>query len=328
MALTAPAHQWLVHEPEPLVSGLSGRRVSAGLTDRFTTMIAELRRLDDVAGGGTVLSLAQHEFDLVAGLLDEASYDERTGRTLHVLLAELGQLAGWGAYDAGQPGLAQRYNVAALRAAHSAGDRALGAHILGSTAKQAAHQGRSAEAVTLVETALMGARGQETPSLRAELYVRLAYAAARSGDTTACTAAVSKARAQAEQLKPDDEPPWLYWVVPGWILAEAGDSLLQLPQADQAAALLDEGVALFDESFTRDRQLYSIHLAEALAHPGPQRDLDAAADRGMAAIDLAGGLDSTLGIDLFRDLSSQLQPHTKVPAVRDFLGRARDLVQA
>jgi DNA-binding XRE family transcriptional regulator len=27
-ALTAPAHQWLVHEPGPLVSGLSGRRVS------------------------------------------------------------------------------------------------------------------------------------------------------------------------------------------------------------------------------------------------------------------------------------------------------------
>ena len=27
-AVTAPAHQWLVHEPEPLVSGLAGRRVS------------------------------------------------------------------------------------------------------------------------------------------------------------------------------------------------------------------------------------------------------------------------------------------------------------
>ncbi|MFN2494699.1 MAG: hypothetical protein ABR608_02155, partial [Pseudonocardiaceae bacterium] len=161
-ALTAPVHQWLVHEPGPLVSGLSGRRVSAGLVDRFTAMIAELRRMDDVAGGGTVLSLAQHEFDLVAGLLDQASYNEPTGRKLHVLLANLGQLAGWGAYDAGQPGLAQRYNVAALRAAHSADDRALGAHILASMAKQTAHQGRPAEAVTLVETAVLGARGHQT----------------------------------------------------------------------------------------------------------------------------------------------------------------------
>jgi DNA-binding XRE family transcriptional regulator len=30
-ALTAPAHQWLVHEPEPLVSGLSVRRISVGM---------------------------------------------------------------------------------------------------------------------------------------------------------------------------------------------------------------------------------------------------------------------------------------------------------
>lgn len=44
-ALTAPAHQWLVHEPEPLVSGLTGRRVSARLADRLPAMIAELRTI-------------------------------------------------------------------------------------------------------------------------------------------------------------------------------------------------------------------------------------------------------------------------------------------
>ncbi|MGH3804069.1 MAG: helix-turn-helix transcriptional regulator, partial [Pseudonocardiaceae bacterium] len=108
-ALTAPAHQWLVHEPEPLVSGLRGRRVSAGLADRLPAMIAELRAMDDVAGGGSVLSLAQHEFGWGTRLLDQACYDEATGRKLLASLAELGQLASWGAYDSGQPGLTQRY---------------------------------------------------------------------------------------------------------------------------------------------------------------------------------------------------------------------------
>ena len=51
-ALTAPAHQWLVHEPEPLISGLSGRRIPAGLADRLTVMVTEVRKTDDVAGGG------------------------------------------------------------------------------------------------------------------------------------------------------------------------------------------------------------------------------------------------------------------------------------
>jgi hypothetical protein len=98
-ALTAPAHQWLVHEPEPLVSGLTGRRVSIELAGRFSAMTTELRRMDDTAGGGGVLAMAQQLFAYVAGLLDRASYDERTGQALHVVLAELGQLCGWSAFE-------------------------------------------------------------------------------------------------------------------------------------------------------------------------------------------------------------------------------------
>lgn len=140
-ALTAPAHQWLVHEPGPLVSGLSGRRVSAGLVDRLTAMISELRKMDDIAGSGGVLALAAHEFEWVAGLLDHAGYDERTGRALHIALAELGQLCGWTAYDAGHHALAQRYYIAALRATHSADDRPLGTHVLSCMAEQAGPSG-------------------------------------------------------------------------------------------------------------------------------------------------------------------------------------------
>ena len=69
VTLTASAHQWLVHDPGPLVSGLSGRRVWMALADQFLAMIPELRAMDDVAGGGTVLALAEQEFGLVADLL-------------------------------------------------------------------------------------------------------------------------------------------------------------------------------------------------------------------------------------------------------------------
>ena len=79
--------------------------MSTELADRFTAMIGELRAMDDVTGGGTVLPLAEQQFGLVADLLDRASYDESTGRRFHVVLAELGQLCGWCGYDAGQQGL-------------------------------------------------------------------------------------------------------------------------------------------------------------------------------------------------------------------------------
>jgi tetratricopeptide (TPR) repeat protein len=326
MALTAPAHQWLVHEPEPLVSGLSGRRVSVALVDRLRAVIPELRAMDDVTGGGMVLSLAEQEFGVIAGLLNQASYDESTGRALHVALAELGQLAGWGAYDSGQPGLAQRYHIASLRAAHTVDDRPLGAYTLGYLAYQATREGRPAEAVTLIETALVGVRGRETPALLAELYSKQADAFAILRDASGCTTATSKARTQTEHLSPEDDLPFLYWVTPAEVTAYAGQCLLQLGRADQAIMLLDDSITLFDESFTRNRQAYLTHLADALSRPGKKRDLDAAASRGTEAIQIAESLHSTYSTDLLRNLYHQMKPHTKVPAVGDFLEQARGLV--
>ncbi len=324
-ALTAPAHQWLVHEPGPLVSGLSGRRVSNKLVVRFSAMVTELRRMDDVAGGGSVLTMAQHTFGWVAGLLERASYGERTGQGLHVVLAELGQLCGWLAYDDGQHGLAQRYHVAALRAAHTADDRPFGANILATMANQAARTGQPAEGVTLIETALAGTRGQATPALLANLHIRQAMAFAALRDAAACTAAISQARTQVELLKPDDDPPWLYWLDSAAITSTAGSCLLRLGQVGQAVAMLTDGVAQFGESFVRDRQVYSTYLADALARPGKQRDLDAAAGLGMQSIELAESLDSTRGTSLLRDLYVRMTPHATLPAVRDFLERAHGL---
>jgi len=54
-------------------------------------MAGELRQMDDVAGGGSVLAMARQLFGWVAGLLDRALYSEHTGRALYIMLAELGQ---------------------------------------------------------------------------------------------------------------------------------------------------------------------------------------------------------------------------------------------
>ncbi|MGH4019413.1 MAG: hypothetical protein ACRDT0_09300, partial [Pseudonocardiaceae bacterium] len=320
-ALTAPAHQWLVHEPEPLVSGLTGHRVSGELVSRFNAMVTELRRMDDVAGGGGVLTMAQQAFTWVAGLLDNASYDERAGQALHVVLAELAQFCGWSAYDLGEHGLAQRYYIAGLHAAHTADDRPLGAHILATMTLQAAREGQPAEGVTLIETALAGTRGRATPALLAELHIRQALACATLRDTSACTAAISQAGTQAEQLTPDDDPTWLYWLDPASIAISAGNCLLQVGQAEQAAAMLHEGLGQLSQSRMRDRQVYTTYLADARTRPGKQRDLDAAAGLGLQSLDLAESLNSTRGTDLLRDLYFRMKAHDTVPAVREFLER-------
>ena len=324
--LTTPAHHWLIREPEPLESGLSGGRVSGTLVDQLSEMITTLRTMDDTAGGGRVLPLAQKSFGWVAELLDQASYDDHTGRRLYIALAELGQLTGFLAADAGRAGLGQRYHIAALRAAHTADDRQLGAHILANMADQATCHGRPAEAVTLIESAVAGIRGWESPRLLAELSMLKAYALTAQQDGSACTAALLQAEAQVERFEPVSDPHWLYWVTPAWITASAGDCLLRLGQPDRATPLLDKGIALFDESFARERQIYLIQFAAALTQPGPQRDLEAAADRGLAAVHLAEGVTSTLGIDRLRNLYLQMQPHASIPVVADFLEEAREIL--
>jgi tetratricopeptide (TPR) repeat protein len=296
------------------------------MVHQFTAMIAELRKMDDVVGGGSALALAQHEFGWVAALLDQARYDERTGRMLFVALAELGQLCGWAAYDAGRHALAQRYYVAALRATHSADDRPLGAHVLSCMAEQAARQGRPAEAVTLIETALAGMRGQQIPSLLAEIYGRQAYAFATVGDVTGCDAVISKLSTQIERLTPDSGPSWLYWVNPAPMTCEVGNALRQLGRTEQAAVVLGNGIAMYDDSRPSGQAGYLIALAGVRSRPGKQRDLDVAASHGMEAIRLTETLDSPRLAGLIRNLCHEMTPHAKVPAVGDFLERARSLV--
>lgn len=206
--------------------------------------------------------------------------------------------------------------------------RILGAHVLSCLAEQAARQGQLAEAVTLIETAVAGIRGQGTPALLATLYGRQAYASATLGDASGCAAANAKLRTQIERLGSAVEPSYLYWVNPANMTSEVGNSLRQLGQADQAAAVLDEAITLFGSSLPRGRLGYLIALADVLARPGKQRDLDAAAARGMEALQIVETLDSPRSLALIHDLSLQLTPHTKLPAVQDFVARARDLVPA
>lgn len=72
--------------------------------------------------------------------------------------------------------------------------------------------------------------------------------------------------------------------------------------ADQAITLLDDGITLYDKSFTHNRQAYVTHLTDALSRPGKQRDPDAAASRGAEAIQITESLNLTYSTDLLRNL--------------------------
>jgi hypothetical protein len=183
LTLTAVAHRWLF-DPARVAASVLGKRVNHALVDDLERVVEARRRMDDALGGGTLLPAVREDLRLVVAMLDNAAYTEEVGQRLHGVAAELGRLAGWLAYDSEQPAIAQRYFLAALRAAHASGDRALGANVLGFMSIQAARSPKPADAVVLAESALRAER-ELTPAVAGSLYGRLAVSAGFAGDAAA-----------------------------------------------------------------------------------------------------------------------------------------------
>jgi hypothetical protein len=324
-AVTVPAHQWLVHEPGPLTAALHGDRVTPPLADRLPPMIAELRRMDDAHSPGVVLALAERDFTWVTGLLDQGSYDEATGRRLHVALAELAQVAGSLAYDLGDHGRAQRFYVTGLHAAHTAGDRALGAHILKCMAEQSADLGHPHDALMLVDSALASTRGTTaTPAQAALLHSWRARAQAALGDESACTASISAAQRYADQIDQSAAPPWLYWLSPALVMTKTGEALLEAGRPERAEQFLTRGIgALGVYPHIGDQQVLLTRLATAQLQNGK---LNEAAASGNRALDLTRQRSSQRSAARIRDLCRRMTQHSNVPVVTEFLERAQDLV--
>ncbi len=147
-------------------------------------------------------------------MLDNAAYTEDVGKRLHAVAAEFGRLTGWLAYDSEQPAIAQRYFLAALRAAHASGDRVIGANVLSSMSVQARQSINPADAVILIESALRAER-ELTPAVAGSLYGRLAAGAAHAGDAAVSQRAQDRAFELLGRSIAENEPPWIYWFTEG-----------------------------------------------------------------------------------------------------------------
>jgi hypothetical protein len=169
-ALTSPAHEWLIAHPVSDVSSLVGRAVEPAFVDQLDEMTGALRRMDDQMGGGSLVDMVRTQTAYVVRLLREGRYTDSTGRRLYGTVGELLRLGGWVSYDSGDQAQAQRFWVAAIHSAHTAGDSALGANILGFMSEPARDFGRPDDAAKLTATALAGYKGNSPATFRQPAY--------------------------------------------------------------------------------------------------------------------------------------------------------------
>jgi hypothetical protein len=309
-ASCVPAHEWLIARPDAGVARSSGSLLPIGVVDHLDVIAGRLRLMDDQLGGETLLQLVRAHLRHVQGLLGQRRYSDAVGRRLHANAGELMRLAGWSARDSGHYPQAQRYWVAALHAAHAAGDRALGANVVGLMSLQAKDLGQIREAVTLAETARAGYPGA-SPRVAAMLDLRAAEAHACDRAVTECRRALDTAFDRLGDTPGSSGEP-------GWYL--------HLQDWDRARQHLRTAVQLRDPSYARDGALDHIKLATTYLRQD-QPEVDHAVTLATRAVEtLTGEVDSTYVVGHLAQLVGDLAPYRRRPAVRQFTEQATGLL--
>jgi transcriptional regulator with XRE-family HTH domain len=319
------AHEWLITEPPQVYEVRAGRRIGAGLVAEIGARAGQLRRLDDFVGGEDLRQVAGAELAATAGLLREASYRERDGRRLLAAFADLCQIGGWIASDAGEHAVAERRYLTGVRAAFAAGDKALAANLLSSLSYQAANLGDARQAVTLARSACTGAGREATPLMRALLAERAAWAHARlpgGQGSGACERALGAADdAYGEHAPGVAEPPSVYWLDRGEMDVMAGRCYTELARPLRAEPLLVAVLARYDDVHAREKALYQTWLAETYLHA---HELDQAAAAAASALDLSLRVHSARSRSRVQHVRGRLRPHqASSGAVRAFEDRCR-----
>ncbi|RPK60869.1 Protein involved in sporulation [Streptomyces sp. ADI96-02] len=317
-ALVEPSRDWLISGADPQVARSAGSRVGPADVEAVRAMTAALVDLDHRFGSGHVRPVLVHYLNSVVSGLLSGSYREAVGRELFAAVARLTELGGYMAVDTGQPGLAQRYYIQALRLAQAAGDRAYGGYVLAASMSHLAAQlGNPREIAQLARAAQEGARGQVTPRAQAMFYAAEARGHALMGDARTCDAVAGRAVAALEQADPKggDDPAWIAHFDTGYLADELAHCHRDLGQADAAARRAKEALAELPETRARRRGIALVLLASAQVQ---QRDVERACRTGTRAMELLGTVRSSRGAEYLDDLQQRLVPYGQEPAVREF----------
>ncbi|MGH3868880.1 MAG: hypothetical protein ACRDQ4_22725 [Pseudonocardiaceae bacterium] len=322
-ALTQLAWTAVNTEPARLAAALNGGRVGAILIEQVEETIPRLRQLDDQqGGGGASLSYVHAQFQAVGQLLKTAEHGGQVTRRLLVAWAELGQLAGWMAADTERHGLAQRYYLTALRAAHNAGDKALGAHVLGAMACHAAVREQATDAISLGTAAVEMAR--RSPALvQALVASRLAYGYALAGDADRFHAAHRRA-CELSEHPTGHQPRWAYYVSPQFADTNGGFYQVSLGMAcsrnsrrhlSNAITLLTPSATAPDYWSPRDAILTGTALATAYIGRG---ELEQGCEIGRIALARLPYVNSPRCLTDLRRVADELRTRKANAYVREF----------
>ncbi|MFH8368598.1 transcriptional regulator [Streptomyces sp. NPDC018031] len=319
-ALVEPSRDWLITGPDAQVARSAGSRVGMSDVAAVRATTEAIVELDHRYGSGHVRPVVVHYLNSVVSGLLAGSYREPVGRELFAAVARLTELAGYMAVDTGQPGLAQRYYIQALRLAQAAGDRGYGGYVLAASMSHLAAQlGNPREIAQLARAAQEGARGQVPPRAEAMFHAAEARGHALLGDARAAESASGRAQQALDRAEAaadsGDDPQWISHFDRSYLADELAHCHRDLGQAESARQRAEETLAGLPEGRVRRRAIATLLLATAQVQ---QRDVEQACHTGTRAVELLGSLRSNRGAEYLDDLQQRLEPFRDEPVVREF----------
>ncbi|MGW6202296.1 transcriptional regulator [Streptomyces sp. NPDC055089] len=278
---TPSAVEALVMLPDAEIAGRGQRRVTIAdieLLDAHTDLYG---RTDARHGGGQFRSvfaafLAAHAVPLLEG-----GFNVKRGRQLYGSVADAVLALASMAYDDQLPGLAQRYDLQAMRLAQAIGDPGRLARGCIHQARLAAVRGEGRVVLTHARSAAVAAKG--APALvRAYVAVTEARAWAYNGDSSQCQAAVERARAAFNRAGRASDPRWLAWLDRPELEGQAAWALAMAGLAEEGEEALKVAMGLPPER-TRDSVELLITGAELARLRGDRADWEESLQKAKAA---------------------------------------------
>jgi hypothetical protein len=316
-ALVEPLQRWL-HPLQSMSRWSSGTAISDDEVAAMQRVADGLRGWGGRGGAGLARKAVLGQLDELADRLQHAPAGPTTERAFFIG-AELAKVAASMSFDAGLHDAAQRYYVLAVRMAKAARNDPFAALCLSAMARQMFDLGRPEDGLDLVQLGQYGTRRTATPTLRALLLTREAWAYALMGRVGDFQRAVGMAQDSFSTRDPAVEPRWLASFDEAELEGVVGARLRDLAAHDPKLAAPAEqhirrALALRDPAKVRNRAFDLIGLARTRVIAGEPED---GCELIQSVLPTAVKLRSGRVLRKLQDFARESAQHRQLPAVRE-----------
>lgn len=234
-------------------------RIGNDAVEELRARAVRMRKLDDQLGGGDTFRLYAAELAETVRLINECSYTGPVGQKLLAILAQQSQQTGWAAFDIGDHSTARQLYESSREAARLAGDSALEGNALSLLSYQMIDMEQSGVDAATQSCEEAGQVG--SPTVRALMWERQAFAYAHVGERLKTERALASAQEALAERGREPDPDWAFWADELEFQLISGRCWAELGQPATAAPLLESVLEKLPEVQARNIAVYSTWLA-------------------------------------------------------------------